>query len=336
MSVRPVFLAGLFLASCGADHGFAQTKPPTSEEVLAYLGFDAGARRDLIAGKIISKGFKEGTDKELAVTVAMVVSRPLADVFETARAGKTFQVDRDVIAFKDLGGQELKAEDFQGVKFSAEEAGEGRELQKAAAGSSFNLSSAEMEFLRTAAAQDAAVAYRRLLLDRCREYRAKGLAGIAPYSRGGKEQARPGEELRLAAQSAKLLAERFPAFHRVLVNYPRDDSKEFEHRFYWIKQRVEKRPCFILAHRVFYPRPDGCLIAERQFYVGHSYNSLQIVVGCLPVGDRTMLFYTNRTSTDQVAGFSSGLKHTMGRNMMRDEIVKWFEEIRKGPAGPKS
>ncbi|MGH9361355.1 MAG: hypothetical protein ACRD2T_05515, partial [Thermoanaerobaculia bacterium] len=49
--------------------------------------------------------------------------------------------------------------------------------------------------------------------------------------------------------------------------------------FLWVKQRVEGRPAFILAHRLFYRVGDGALMAERQFYAGHSYNSLQIFVG---------------------------------------------------------
>jgi hypothetical protein len=318
-------LAGVFLlsrASCSAE-----PPPPTAEEVLSYLGFDAKAKQDFLAGKIVSKGFKEDTDKELAVTVAMVVPIPLTNVFTNLRAGKLFEADRDVIEFKEVTGEE----DFDGVRFGPNESAEIRDLSRVEPGSKFNLSEAEVERFRALrkrfvsknaekdpACVDAMTAeYRGMLRDRCKEYREKGLGGIEPYTRGS-DKAQPGEELRIATRAARLLEDRFPAFHRVFLNYPRDNTKEFEHRFYWIKQKVEERPAFILAHRIFYARPDGCLITERQFYVGHSYNSLQIVVGCLPSGDKTMIFYTNRTSCDQVAGIGGGLRHNIGRNMMRD------------------
>ena len=55
------------------------------------------------------------------------------------------------------------------------------------------------------------------------------------------------------------------------------------------------------------------LFAERQFYVGTSYNSLQTFIGLLPDGDRTVLVYTNRTFTDQVAGFRSNVRHSVAR-----------------------
>ena len=64
---------------------------------------------------------------------------------------------------------------------------------------------------------------------------------------------------------------------------------------------------------------------ERQFYVGQSYNSLQITIGLFPSGDKTTLFYLNRTSTDQVAGFMSGARQSVGRNMMEEEVRKLFD-----------
>jgi hypothetical protein len=91
---------------------------------------------------------------------------------------------------------------------------------------------------------------------------------------------------------------------------------------------VEGRPTFILTHQMSIVRPEGSFMAERQFYVGHSYNSLFLLAGCLPVEGGSVVFYSNHTSTDQVAGFGSGMRHSIGRGQMRDEIVKSFERIR--------
>jgi hypothetical protein len=41
-----------------------------------------------------------------------------------------------------------------------------------------------------------------------------------------------------------------------------------------------------------------------------------------------VVLYSNHTSTDQVAGFGSALRHSIGRSQMRDEIIKNFEQIR--------
>ena len=48
----------------------------------------------------------------------------------------------------------------------------------------------------------------------------------------------------------------------------------------------------------------------------------------LPDGDRSFLFYTNRTFTEQVAGFGSSLRHAVGRKRMMASIVRNFEELR--------
>ncbi len=62
----------------------------------------------------------------------------------------------------------------------------------------------------------------------------------------------------------------------------------------------------------------------RQFYVGQSYNSLQILIGLFPAGDKTTMFYLNRTSTDQVAGFLSGTRRSIGRKLMEKAIREQF------------
>ena len=74
---------------------------------------------------------------------------------------------------------------------------------------------------------------------------------------------------------------------------------------------------------------EGALIAERQFYVQHNYNSLNLVVGAVPVEGGIVLFYRNRTFTDQVAGFGSGMKKGIGRGQMQNTIVKLFKEAQR-------
>lgn len=71
------------------------------------------------------------------------------------------------------------------------------------------------------------------------------------------------------------------------------------------------------------------LIGERQFYVGHGYNALQIVVGAYSTGDgESMVFYSNRTASDQVAGFLHGPASAMARRVMLREVVQLFTDIR--------
>ncbi len=103
------------------------------------------------------------------------------------------------------------------------------------------------------------------------------------------------------------------------------DQSKLKSSFVWLKQDVQDRPTFVLAHRLLFEEEGLVLRAERHFYVGQSYNSLQILIALFPAGDKTTMFYLNRTSTDQVAGFMSGTRHSMGRMFMEKAIRKQFD-----------
>lgn len=72
------------------------------------------------------------------------------------------------------------------------------------------------------------------------------------------------------------------------------------------------------------------LLAERQIYAPHFYNSMQMLAGVIPHEDGTVLFYEGRTYTDQVAGFGGGMKHSVGGKQLAREIRKLLTEIRTG------
>jgi hypothetical protein len=158
-------------------------------------------------------------------------------------------------------------------------------------------------------------------------YRKGGLAGIAPYTRGG-DEAYPGKELSLAIEEMKFVEKRAASFYRAFKNFPADASAAGKTLFTWQVQSIQERPTVILLHRLIEEHDDFTVGGRREFFVGQSFNSLQLIAGAFPFGDRTLLFYTNRTFSDQVAGFGSGTKHTVGRKMMLGEVEKLFEEIR--------
>jgi hypothetical protein len=91
---------------------------------------------------------------------------------------------------------------------------------------------------------------------------------------------------------------------------------------------ADDRPVYVLTHRMLQQQPDMLVLLSRDFYVSHSFNASQAAAGALPVEDGVMVFYGNRTSSDQVAGFMSGMRHEIGRGMMRDSLVEAMEEIR--------
>ena len=124
-----------------------------------------------------------------------------------------------------------------------------------------------------------------------------------------------------------------PDLYRGLLEYPEHQPAGVQHAFFWVKEIANDRPVFSLSHRMVQRRPDGLILLSRTFYAGHSFNALLAGAGVLPVEGGNVVFYTNRTSSDEVAGFMQGVRHEMGRAMMRDALTKSFEAIRAQPGG---
>lgn len=103
-----------------------------------------------------------------------------------------------------------------------------------------------------------------------------------------------------------------------------------EEKFFWRNREVQSRPTAILVHRVMLNAGGaGAVILARQFYAGQAYNSNQLMISCLPYLDGSLVFYANRTFTDQVAGAGGSLKHSIGDEQERGEIVKLLKTLRK-------
>ena len=85
----------------------------------------------------------------------------------------------------------------------------------------------------------------------------------------------------------------------------------------------------ILSHWALQLHEEFAVVGERQFYVGQGYDALQIVVGAFALGEgESIVFYVNRTSTDQVTGLGSSVARALGGRMMLREDTHLFRQIR--------
>jgi len=307
------------------------------------LGFDAGERARVMAGEIVTRGFDEQTDKELSVSLAMVVPVPMDRLLGELKPGGLLEHDRQILSYGVIRDVSAPDADFDALQFGAREADEIDALFNARPGSKINLDAGEcarFEGLRRRfpsgrcasnpeCAKAVASEYRQILKARLASYVALGPDGIAPYAREDGKRAAPGEELKTAASDLRPVSEEAGPLLRAFRDFPRGDQTLFESKFLWLEQLVQDRPAVILAHRVRHVEASFAFLAERQFYVGRSYNSLQVVAGLFPFEGKTFVFYLNRTSTDQVAGSLQGTRHSAGRKIMAKQIREHFEEIRK-------
>ncbi len=327
---------------------------PGARRVAEELGFGDDQLAKLLAGEIVSHRFHKEDKKELAVTVAALSPQSVGVVFDQLKSQGFLHVDRTILASGEIDSVSPVADDFRELVLPAAEI---EKLVNVEPGTDFNLSSEEIASLsdvsirlREAPAHERADAvmqrFRELLADRVRAYQTQGVAGVAGYARK-RGTADPAQDLASAVPlKTGLLAREAPGFYRALADYPRGSgprgsgpkgpggaadveaaSSEVDSRFMWFLQEINERPAVVLAHRIVGRDGGNAFLAQRDFYVAHTFDALQVIVGCFGMTEGSVLFYVNRTYTEQVAGFGSSAAHAIGRKIMTGEVVTLFEAV---------
>ncbi len=297
--------------------------------VLDALRFPADTRTEVERGRFVEVALPPASDRDLNVGIAFLVARQAPEALARAvRAEKrVIQADPSVLAYGDFAGDGTAA-DLEKLHLTPAQL---KAFSHAAPGTDLNLSLGEIDGLRAAGGDPQAVqdAVRALLLARHRAYRAKGLAGITPYGRSGSAIS-ASEEL-AAANGAARAARVLPTpFYDLLDHYPDDRPRGFAENLYWVQLRANGEDTVVLEHVFQATFDDTTVLVQRQYYVSAGYNAEQAIVGFLPVGDGTLVVYTNHTSTDQLLGLGAGAKRAIGRTLMADQLERVFAKTRAG------
>ena len=318
----------LILALSGNFSVFAANMPD-SQELIQQFGIQQQDLASLNQGDIVFFNVAESDEKELAVGAAIYLPAAPSKIIGFIKNKGLASIDTAVTARGTIPTR-ATLNTFKGFGFSAGK-DEAANFLAATAGSQFNLSSQEFQTIKAANSGQtdaASQTYRKILLQRWQAYRKKGLKGIAAYDRGDGAEANPGGELRKATQDSKVLTRYFPELYKALLNYPSPLPTGAEEKFFWLNREVQSRPTAILVHRVMLRMGTGELILSRQFYAGHSYNSNQITVAFLPYLNGTLIFYANKTFTDQVGGFGSSFKHSIGEDKEQSDMTQLMNSFR--------
>jgi hypothetical protein len=175
----------------------------------------------------------------------------------------------------------------------------------------------------------AAAAMRTVLHQRYLSYRRKGLAGIPDYQIGADKRASPANELIAATESMPLLKNRFPEYYQCLRFYPDHDVSHIAHQFFWVKQLESGRPMFVLKHWLLDIQAEYGLITERHYYLSHSLNSLQVVIGCLPHEGQTLVILFNQVFTEKVnITVGKRIAKKVGQSIVEKKVRPMFENLR--------
>lgn len=329
--VLSLSLASSSLALAGSD------KPPTIDKLFEVLGYSAEDKEAVLGGEVVSVDAERTRDDELIAAVAVPTDASLAELAASLEGGKNLGGDSSTMAWGPVPTGEVS--DFSELVYSDKEKGEVEKLLKVKADSQFNFSREEQEFLKEklknlasrdpATLEKATAAYREVLSGRAKAYIKSGLSGVATYDHGGDELV-PADQLMAEQKAAEqFLSTYFPEFWKAFSNYPNDQSPNISSELYWIKKRVENRPAFVLMHQMVQPGDGFLMVSQRQFYVGHNYESLQMFGLVLPSDTGSMIFSVNAVFTNQITGFFSGMAQSVGQKRTRESMVEHFEDVRR-------
>ncbi len=315
----------------------ATAKPPTVDELFQRLGYSEADKKAILGGEIISTDAERTRDDQLIAAVAVPIKASIPELAATLGDGSNIPLNSATLAWGEVKTGAL--EDFKGVAYSDSEKKEVQDLLRVRANSNFNFSSAEIDFLMQelkgleaedpASTEAVAAAYRQVLAGRVKVYSEKGLDGVAAYDHGGTPLT-PAKQLRAVEKQAEdFLTTYFPDFWKALKGFPRSQDPDISSRIYWVKRTVNGRPAFLLVHQMVQAGDDFVLTSQRQFYVGHTYESLQMIGLALSVEDGAMIFSVNSVFTDQITGFFSGVAQSVGQGRTKEGMARHFEAVRR-------
>lgn len=301
---------------------------PTADQLLADAGLSDGDKQRVLNGEFVSVSLAGVSDRDISVSIVFRVNPSPDSLSKQIVAGELTSADPQVKVHGTLSGNGSLA-DLAALRISGDEA---QALRRAKGGTALNLGTAEIAAFNALGSGDQQAVQRKfqeVLLARHRAYRASGLAGIVPYDRGGGSTTDVAGELRKASEGAKGLRKYMPAFHAVLLGYPKAKVPGMSESFHWATYDVSGTPTHVLTHILAAAEGAARTVVQRQYYVSTGYNSEQAVAGFLPVQGGTVVIYAGHAFTDQVAGFGGSMKVGIGRRVMAEKLTKMFEAGRK-------
>ena len=139
--------------------------------------------------------------------------------------------------------------------------------------------------------------------------------------------ASPREVRHATKASSKRIQEAAPNAYQLLLNYPASKPPGTREAYRWAHYIAHGAPTIALMHSLYVPEGDAWLVAQRQFYVSGGYNAEQAIAGLFPIQKGTLVFYTNRTSTDQVEGWGGSAKRSIGSRLLASELEALYKKI---------
>lgn len=323
---------------CIAALASAQSQQTTSKDFLRkYLGFSDTDIAALDKGELITKLPKVTDQREVTVFASVRVNaRPeqlamqFRDIVRWKKGDSVPEIgkfnDRPLIA--DLAGLSIEPEDI-------------KVLKKCKPGScDIKLSAVSMDRLvkGTNWAADnyqgqAENLFKQMLIDYLGTYKTGGNRYLVNYA-DQKQTLKLPDDFSALLKESNYVTDYAPELANYIDKFPNAQLPGSEDFVYWSKEKFGIQPVLSMTHVTIYPRRRGntseVLIASKQLYATHYFESSLAFTMMLPRegGDGSYLLYLNRSRSDTLRGFFSGITRLFISGHVRDGAAKSLQLAR--------
>jgi len=320
------------IAICIASLASAQSQPQTAKDFLRkYLGFSDADITALDKGQLITKLPKVSDQREVAAFAAVRVNALPAqlatqfhDIVRWKKGDSVPQIGKfnDTPAIADLAGLTIEPDDINVMK-------------KCKPGScDIKMSAVSMDRLvkGTNWAADnyqgqAEQLFKVMLIDYVGSYMIGGNRYLVQYD-DQKQSLKLPEDFSALLKESNYVTEYAPELASYIDKFPNAQLPGSEGYIYWSKEKFGIQPVLSMTHVTIYPRRHGnaneVLIASKQLYASHYFESSLAFTMMIPRegGDGSYLLYLNRSRTDTLRGFFSGITRLFISGHVRDGAAK--------------
>ena len=317
----------------------ASDSEPSTEKLITDIfrvaDLDERGHQDMMAGAVVEATLPALSGSNVFLALIAFIKAPLPDTAASLKGEATTETGNEPMSVSVIPDKGK----FPAFGFDKSAADEVTALLKFSGGEEFNLS--EHEITQLHAVRDAvgnpalsesdiatvSQAYRQFLERRYQKYRDLGLAGVESYARGKGKTLSVQDEMRLVEENLLAFEGADPRIYGELRAFPKV-SGEFVHIFYLYKKTMNKRSQFILTHGILDETNQRVFSVYREFFVGHTYNTLTTFTTLLPYQKGTLVVMATDLFTEKVTGGMGGVKRSVGRKKLKAAVMPVMESLR--------
>ena len=320
------------IAICIASLASAQSQPQTSKDFLRkYLAFSEADIAALDKGELVTKLPKVADQREVAAFAAVRVNaRPeqlamqFRDIVRWKKGDSVPEIGKfsNTPLISDLAGLTIEPEDI-------------KVLKKCKPGScDIKLSAASMEQLVKGTnwgaenyQGQAENLFKKMLIDYVGTYKTGGNRYLVNYA-DQKQVLKLQDDFSSLLKESNYVTEYAPELAAYIDKFPNAQLPGSEDFVYWSKEKFGIQPVISMTHVTIFPRRRGntneVLIASKQLYATHYFESSVAFTMMLPrEGEEgSYLLYLNRSRSDTLRGFFSGITRLFISGHVRDGAAK--------------